>query len=90
MLNGGSAGVFLGMGIDIGLGAPVGFAAGIIPQLSGLLHSTDDQRPEHGSTIGTFFRPAEHPVLSFHRNVKKAALKMISINRYLWVIQVNL
>lgn len=37
MLNGGSAGVFLGMGIGIGVGAPVGFVAGMIPQLVGLL-----------------------------------------------------
>ena len=54
------------------------------------LQTTDDQHLKHGNTVGTFFRPAEYAVLSFHRDAKKAAFKMISINRYLWVIQVNL
>lgn len=53
MLNGGSAGVFLGMGIGIGLGAPVGFAAGIIPQLLGLLVFSFEPYVLAGALVGT-------------------------------------
>ena len=52
MLNGGSAGVFLGMGIGIGVGAPVGFVAGMIPQLVGLLLFSFEPYVVAGATAG--------------------------------------
>ena len=52
--------------------------------------AADDQRLEHGNIVCAFFRPAEHPVLSSHRDATKATLKMIGVYRYRWIVQVNL
>ena len=48
-----------------------------------------DQRLEHGNIVCAFFRPAEHPVLSAHRDATKATFNNSPLARNVQVLTVS-